>query len=325
MYKRLTRFLPSRYVNHYEKRLKDAGVMVPGKEWSVFFFFYSLSVGLTLTFVLYAFGFTRNALVLSSIVLGVFALLHVLSEAVLIIAESRKQDFIEKNLPEVLTIISSNVRSGVNIEKAIFMSAKKEFGAFAQRIRMAGKKAFFGKTSEESLTELSEGSKSEIVKRAMKLIVEGIKEGSKMSSLLEGIAEDVRLTKSLKEKMRASVSSYLLLFIIANSFGAPLLFALSTYLINAMTTYQQVSEVPSRFGALNIKIPTQAIPKTHIEIIALSALLLNSFFTSLIIGEIEKDDAVVGLKYAIPLMAGSLIVFYAVKTLANTFFGQLIF
>ncbi|MBR9678500.1 MAG: hypothetical protein GOU97_04390 [Nanoarchaeota archaeon] len=324
MYKRFVHALPKKYVKRMKDNLLKAGVNLDVNQWTGFFFLYTLALSLTITFIVYVLNTNTPAFLLVLTPIIIFVSIHLLSEIIFLIAIDRKNDFVEKILPDVLTIMSSNIRSGISAEKAIFLSAREEFGSFSKNIKNSSKKALFGYSTEDALTELSRNSSSPLVRRAVKLIVEGVKGGSKMSALIEGIAEDVRQTKQLKDKMKASIGAYSILFMIASSFGAPLLFALSGFLVESMTTFQDVTSVPGMgMGSLTIRSPGQSISAEHIQIISLASLLLNAVFTSLIIGELESEKAIRGVKYMIPLSALAITVFFIVKKLAQTMFTQI--
>ncbi|MDD5148594.1 MAG: hypothetical protein PHH08_03980, partial [Candidatus ainarchaeum sp.] len=54
-------------------------------------------------------------------------------------AEGRGR-FVERILPDVLQLVSSNMKSGLTTERALLASARPEFGAFGNELKLAGGK-----------------------------------------------------------------------------------------------------------------------------------------------------------------------------------------
>ncbi|MFQ6055173.1 MAG: type II secretion system F family protein, partial [Methanosarcinales archaeon] len=126
-------------------------------------------------------------------------------------------------LPDVLQLISANVRAGMTVDKAIWLSARPEFGILEEEVRKVGAKTMGGKPINLALKEMSKKIKSKILDRTVKLIIEGIESGGDLAKLLDETSSNIRTTQSLRKEIRSSVMMYSIFILFAAVLGAPML------------------------------------------------------------------------------------------------------
>ena len=99
------------------------------------------------------------AAVLSGLPLGLAALLSVVvflififsSYAALVVLANQRIAVIEEMLPDFLSIIASNIKSGLTYDRALLVSARKEFGPLAKEVNRAAKETLSGKPLPDAL------------------------------------------------------------------------------------------------------------------------------------------------------------------------------
>lgn len=102
-----------------------------------------------------------------------FLLVHLSSYLILVVVADKRAREIEESLPDALILISSNLRAGMMMDKAIWSAIRPEFGPLEEEISDLGKDVVGGKSFSEALVNMGKGINSEIVRQAVRLIDEG--------------------------------------------------------------------------------------------------------------------------------------------------------
>ncbi len=275
-----------------------------------FVLFFSFSIGL-ITFFLFPFIFENFPLwfyLFSAFVIFFFS--AVLFYVFLLFSARARAESIETMLPTVLQMIASNIRAGLIVEHAIWASVKKEFGPLEAEIRRISGLVFAGFPVTYALKESSKRVKSNIYKRAMNLMVEGILLGGSLAPLLEEVAQNIRQAEMLKKELSAATITYSIFILFASVVAAPLLFSISTYYsqMNERVWAQhsqdmaELQSLSSNAGISGIALSflgssNRSINSEHIYYFSLAALFIITFFSSLILGAIKENHFSEGLKY----------------------------
>ncbi|MBU5682607.1 MAG: type II secretion system F family protein [Candidatus Aenigmatarchaeota archaeon] len=231
---------------------------------------------------------------------------------------------VEVNLPEFISLFSSNIKSGLTLEAAILASCRKEFGILDKIFRNIGKEIYSGKPIEEVLKKYSKKYKIETLQRFLYLLEEGIKKGSKISDLLFEISEDLRSRNVLKKELSSIISLYTMFIFFAVSFGMPILFGITTYFVYTIQTL-----APKGFEAkIPINIPLSFkgidIDVNFIRNFAILSILITSFFSSMIIGALKEGNEKIGIKYFPIILTISLLLYFAIQIVISQMMGFII-
>jgi len=170
--------------------------------------------------------------------LASFGIVWVLVYAVINLLADKRTDEVESTLPDVLQIISANISAGMTPYNALWVSARKEFGALAEEIKIAQKETLGGKPFAESLTDMAHRVRSNILQRTIRLIIQGMKAGGELPNILQGIGADIRQMRLLQKEMAANTMSYTLFILFGMILGAPLLFSVSIQFVDVLNRFQ---------------------------------------------------------------------------------------
>jgi len=323
---RLSFFTPAKYKNFLRKQMIYAGIREEIIDRFIgFSFFFSLFLGSVIAFDLYLIGWGLNGIALG--ILIAFLALGGIQITIVLIADSRAAE-IEKVLPDVLQLMSANIRAGMTVDRALWLSARPEFGVFEEEIRKAGARTLGGKPIKVALLEMSSRIKSNILEKAVRLLIEGIEAGGELAHLLEETSNNVRITQSLKKEIKASVTTYSIFILFAAVIGAPALYAISLFFVETMTRLWS----PKMLGGIQVTGSTmgggmlsKAGPPTitvdQLFWFAVSSIVVTTFFGSLIIGLIQTGKEKNGLRFVIPFMLGGLAVFLLAQFVIKMMFG----
>lgn len=238
-----------------------------------------------------------------------------------LLAEQRAR-YVEMVLPDVLLLMSSNLRSGISPEEAFLLSARPEFGFLADKIKKAGKKIAAGASLVDAFSELSYGINSKLFKQTMSLIIEGINSGGDLSVLLESTANDIKETASIRKEVRSMIFVYAFFIFIAACLIAPVLYAVSIQLAGVLSKLSQ--SIAIQFlteKAPTVKLAPSGISGEFLTTFAYINLTIVSVFASFIVALINKGNEKYGIRY-IPFFLGiTLALFYVAKLILFAFFG----
>lgn len=321
LYERVAYFLPKSFKQKFKEIYLYGGFEKTFAEKFIgFSVVFSFSAGLVVFFLGLIFSVPYPFIIgfLSS-----FALMGLFYIFLILIADSRARE-IENILPDCLQLISANIRAGMTIDKAIWLSARPEFGILEEEIRKVGVKTLGGRSIKIALRELSLRIRSRTLDKTVKLLIEGIESGGELAHLLEETASNIRTTQSMRKDIRSSVMMYSLFIFFAAVIGAPLLFSISLYFIE--TTEKMWTPVygamPSQAAGM-IKFSAPQISSQEIFFFAIASLLITTVLGSLIIGLIQYGEEKRGLKYIPFLTTSSLGVFLLSKFVLTSIFSGL--
>jgi flagellar protein FlaJ len=322
VYRRVRWMYPKPYIRWLEKSLVYADVGIGLEKFVSLTFLYAMSFGLFAYVLLLLFNQPLIALVALVVT---FLIVHVVIDLLVVLIGDKRGRFVEEMLPDALQLMAANIRSGLTPDRALLFTARPEFGILEKEIKVAAGKAVAGEPLEETLLSIGNRIKSRIIERTFALIVEGMRKGGEMASLLEQTAEDIRNLKLLKKEIAAQVGMYSIFVFVSIGMAAPLLFGLSTYLVETMSNIgsamriEQAGQYAGMVGGLRISFV--AYPPEFLQYYSLAFLFMNSFFGSLLIGLLQEGTEKAGLKYVPMLLVMNLVIFMATKTVTTQFIG----
>jgi flagellar protein FlaJ len=318
-YRRIRWLYPKRYLKWLEKNIYYAGMEINVEKFITLSFLNSFAISFFLFSIILAFGYELYAIIIFP---ASFLGLQIIFDLIVILIGDKRGNFAESVLPDALQLMSSNIRSGLTPDKALLFAARPEFGVLEREIKLAASKAVAGEAIEDALTALGNRIKSRIINRTFTLIVEGMKKGGEIASLLEQTADDIRDLKMLKKEIAAQVSMYSIFIFIAVGFAAPLLFAFSSYLVETMSTIGSklnIAQASSYVIVGSLRLGVIKISPTFLRIYTLLVLTLSSFFGGLIIGLLQEGKEKQGIKFIPILLLSNITIYFVARfILAST-------
>ncbi len=247
--------------------------------------------------------------------------------SLLLVTANKKTTMIEEALPDFLSFMASNIRSGVTYDRALLLSARSEFGPIAREIDYAAKQTLAGKPLSDALMEMTTRVRSEMFAKTIRLIVQGFNSGGNLSELLESTAHDIRRFGAIRKDVSATVLVYQLFMFSAAAIGAPLLYSVTSFLIQVISdtrakvgtgiTAESAQGLPF-FGTSN------AISPELIVSFSIVAIIITAFFSALAAGVISKGKESQGISYIPALLAIGLFLFFAGRVILNLLLGNLV-
>jgi len=127
IYKKISNLKSKKYFELVKQRLSYAGINIDARKWIGFFILYPIFLGLTAMIFLYLIYNVENPLLYLLTFIIVTAFFHFTKNIVLSLLKNKRASFVEKILPDVLSLISNNIRSGMTVDQAILNASRPEF------------------------------------------------------------------------------------------------------------------------------------------------------------------------------------------------------
>ena len=276
----------------------------------------SLLAGFSVGFFLNKSALITSASVFIFLILGIYF--------IIILAKDKRIRMIEETLPDALQLMSSNLRSGMSPDRAFLLSARPEFGPLQEEISFIGRKVALGNNISMALTEMALKIKSKRLIRSVELINSSIRSGGSLATLLEATSKELREQNLIDLRIKASITMYIIFIFSAITFISPVLFGLSTYLVEILrNTFAQIDLTSISATNIPISISNITITKAFLNNFIAIFIIANSFMTSMLLGLIGKGKRRSGLKYFFPMIIVGIAIFYITQFLIETLFSGL--
>jgi archaeal flagellar protein FlaJ len=255
--------------------------------------------------------------------IGAFLATHIIAYAYLLLASNSRAAKVEEVLPDFLSLVASNIRSGLTTDRALITSARDEFGPLTVAINKAGKSSITGMPLEHVMTQLCEYINSDVLRKTMRLIVEGMQSGGDMSELMEKTALDIRKFRSVRREIDSIILNYKLFILAAIALGAPLLYAVSTFLVDIMIAIKgkiAANAVGSAESALQVGLfkGKLMLSSEAITFFAAVSIIVTVFFGCMAVGVMGSGRRMEGLKYFPLLALVGIVVLFGIRLALGT-------
>ncbi len=231
---------------------------------------------------------------------------------------------LEEVFPDFLQLMSSNLRAGMTVDRAILLSSRPEFAPLDKEILQTGKDLATGKDIAKTLLDMSKRLESERIHKTILLIISGIQAGGDLAILLEQTAVSMRERKFVEKKAASSVLMYVIFIFLAVSIFAPALFSLSNVLVEVLTNI--LSGLPETDTSANLPFTLSKINISiaFIKYFSIIFMITIDFFSSLVLGLVSKGQEKQGLKYFPIIVALSMAVFFGARIIIARFLEGLL-
>jgi Flp pilus assembly protein TadB len=239
----------------------------------------------------------------------------------------QKTKQIEVNLPDYLEFTSANLRAGMPIDKALWLAIRPRFGPLAIEMEKVAKDTMSGEELSSALKKFANKYDSPVLQRTVSLLNEGLEAGGKISDLITKIAWNLNDVGIIKKEIAASVLNYIIFIGFATIIAAPILFSLSTMLLNIISGLGTLMPTGSATGSMQM-MPVgffqSGITSKDFNIYAYLSLSVTAVFSSMIVSIIRKGKVKDGLKYIPIFLISSLLIYTIARKTLEMLFGGII-
>ena len=318
--------LPNRYRQKLEQEAIYAGIELPIYRYIT----NTIKTSYIILFTIFTIAYLsiNIHIMVASILIGVILIIGIIMPYIIftVTAEKRTKN-IEKVLPDLLTLAASNIKSGLTIDKALLFAARDEFGALSNEIKKTAFKIYGGIEINEAFRSMTERINSGHLKRTVTLLMEGIRSGGNTATLLEESAKDIETSKVLQKEINASVQMYIIFIILAGVIAAPVMFAISNYLIESTSSMwgnvDTDSDADIGAGILKITPSSSQVDSAFFTFFAAAALAITTIFGGMLISLIKFGNIKHSVKYSPGFTVVALGLFFLSRALVAAAMGGL--
>lgn len=145
----------------------------------------------------------------------------------------RNYSDLNQDLPYALRHMSIELKSGKGLHDTLITIRNADYGTFSKELNRVLEEVKFGKSTEDSLLEMSKRVKSEGLTRAVQQLIGTLRVGGNLANSLEVIAEDISFDMQIKlkeysQKLNSFILIYTFIAILAPVISLIMLMAGST-------------------------------------------------------------------------------------------------
>ncbi len=231
---------------------------------------------------------------------------------------------IEEVLEEFLNLLSENLKGGMGLDRALWNSIRPEFGVLSNEIKIASKKVATGEPIDQALKEFTEKYDSLMTRRSFGLILESMKSGSDVASIIDKVVDNIRETKLLKREMQAANTTYVIFIVAIVLIISPALFALSYQLLEILSDFStrmgpslaQTDMIPIDFSDVNIQL-------SDFLLFSRLCVAVVAVFASMILSLINRGNIRSSVKYIPVFIATAILVHHLLVQVLSNLFGSI--
>lgn len=234
-----------------------------------------------------------------------------------------RSSFVEKLLPDFLSLTVSNLRAGMSPYAAFVHAARPEFGPFHDAVVQAMAKISGKGSVDQALLEVSENFDSAILRRTVTLFAKGMSSGGQLVRLLNSSADEVRRIQDLRTELVSSTRTYAIFLSFIVVAVMPFLLAVSTnFVMVFLKLTAETSGVTTSLPA-GVEMPSFSgkilITMDDIQNISFITLVVINFLVCILIGIVDHGKAIYGVKQFPLLAVLSIIVYFLARLFIASF------
>jgi len=238
----------------------------------------------------------------------------------------KRRKEIEFVLADYLDLVAANLTAGMPIDQAMWYAVRERFGILAKEIEFVARRVMAGEDLERALLEFTNKYDSDLLKKSMTLLIEGLKSGGELSNLVSKIAWNIKETQLIEKEIRAEITTYVIFITFASIIIAPFLYALSHRIIIIMSdiiSKLDLNNISSAGSNLPLKFSNKnIISGSDFKIFIYINLFITSTLASMLVSTIRKGEIKAGLKLIPIFIIVSFILFlFASIILTSVFKG----
>lgn len=301
---------PKKIRKEYIRNIKNSGTNKSPEQYHNILFKSSLILTIISFFLFYFININLGYTFLVFVIVNIFFYLQTGMKA------SSRIKKMEEIFPDVISLMASNLRAGITIDKSFLLSARPEFYPLDKEILAAGNEISTGKDIVSSLREMVKRIDSKKIEKIIMLIISGLRAGGNIADLLEETSRNMKEKEILEKKTASTTLMYVIFIFFAVSVGAPALFGLSSVLVEIVLNL--TSKMPDMSGAqsgLPFTFSSISISLNFIIYFSIVFIIVTDFISCFIIGIVSKGDSKSGLKFFFPILGISLTIFFLIRTI----------
>ncbi len=245
--------------------------------------------------------------------IGIGVITGVLPFVLTIIQEAKESTEKEQMFIEFSRNLVESVKAGTPISKSIVNMKDRPYGVLSPHIKKLATQIYLGIPLTSALQIFSKDVDNRTISRAITLIGQAEKSGGEIGGILESVAGAVNTSDKLKKERKAAISTLVAEGYIIFLVFMIIILVMQYKIIPMLSGIQNVGAVGEQLGVST----NLGNIETEISSSFLYLIMIQGFFSGLIIGKLSEGNLKAGIKHSFALMFIS----YMISAGARIIFG----
>jgi flagellar protein FlaJ len=229
-----------------------------------------------------------------------------------ILMKERRDTRINDAIADVFEELATSLRAGATVEQALLDLTKIQKGPLIEELQMALNDMEGGYSFEEALQNIISRADVLLLKRILKIVIDGRKAGGELANILDAVASDARDMARLQRERSSKTLMYVIFLFAAGAIVAPLIFGFVMQISSVIININNSSGV---LNASPLEIPIFGFKLSILWMYLMIECTISGIMMSFVRGaRIWKGI----LFYSLPMMLSSTIVFELAKMVAGS-------
>jgi flagellar protein FlaJ len=216
-----------------------------------------------------------------------------------------RQRAITERFPDTLNVLASANKMGIALPDALELIARYQTGPVAQELRTVKNDISWNHDVGRALLTFGARLKTPQLSRSMKLLSDGLRASGDLSRVLSIAAEDARNRAKIERARRRELTAYIAVVIIGFLVYLMVITVLDASFLSPITQLDSGN-------AQDVPLSFTDVPVNLYRMLFLHSALIQAVGSGLLAGKLAENDSLVGLKYAIGLVALTMLVFLVI-------------
>jgi len=209
----------------------------------------------------------------------------------------------------MLSDVTANVKTGINLDRALEMAADRDYGPLSDELQKLKTQLQLGIPFEEAIARLIARVQTANVTRTFQLLVQANRAGGKIEDLLDVIQSDANELFLLEKDRRSAIRPYVLVIYIAWAvFLAVSVLLVDTFFKSVIGTSSTTTGAGAQFFQ-----GLQGLGLGQVKDLFLQMSLIESIFGGFGAGKLGEGSFVSGFKHVL-IMSGITLIIFIVGT-----------
>ncbi len=241
------------------------------------------------------------------LILGLSFVIAFLPFVIAIVLENAKEKENNEMFLEFSRNLVESVKAGTPISKSIINLKDKYYGSLTPHIQKLANQIELGIPVNEALETFAKDVNSKVVSRAIALISEAEKAGGEIEGILESVASSLNEIEKLKKERQSAIYG-----LVVQGYIIFLVFIIIILVIQ-FKILPMTSDISGSGGDEFGEFKFGNYNQQEIAMPMIYLLIVQGFFTGLVIGKLTEGTLKSGIKHSFALVAISIIIYTGAK------------
>ena len=220
-----------------------------------------------------------------------------------VIQEGKRNRELEEKFLEFVRSISDSVKSGIPIPTALSEIGHANYGALSPYVKKLMYQIEWGVPLREAFARFADETGNNLIKRSMAIVIEAEQSGGHIEKVLGSVTASVLQIKKIKEERRTNIFSQIIQGYFIFVMFIAIMIVLQLFLLPQLVEISGsvLSGASSGFtsgGGMNTVYPSAI----DFNVVLIFLILIQGFFTGIMVGKFSEGNLKYGLKHSVILM-----------------------